>query len=301
MYQSINTNVNEKEKGVMIAIRPPRFPSSGISMVFKGEWFMSFVHVDGIDYIDPSVSLRWVVLVVVVVIAVIALVLLLLLLLWSAVVFSKGRISCRTEMHISIHANRNLTIAGYVLCAFGGVLFIFMLLGLFGSSYSNQCLLGSYVTCLVVILLVKVSHSNSRIFIPWLACVVSYDSNDDSASWTDNGADVNCQNENHEAISDGKKSNQWHEDDNRTTITAIYLGYFVIVTDDYVVFPFVHYWIVKIECFSISDRDVDLHLLGVETISELSRRKLANVDDRWTRTQYQESQGDTGEGFGVLK
>ncbi len=74
-------------------------------------------------------------------------------------------------MHISIHANRNLTIAGYVLCAFGGVLFIFMLLGLFGSSYSNQCLLGSYVTCLVVILLVKVSHSNSRIFIPWLACV----------------------------------------------------------------------------------------------------------------------------------
>jgi len=90
----------------------------GISMVFKGEWFMSFVHVDGIDYIDPSVSLR------------------------------------------------NLTIAGYVLCAFGGVLFIFMLLGLFGSSYSNQCLLGSYVTCLVVILLVKIGMS-IFIYLEW--------------------------------------------------------------------------------------------------------------------------------------
>jgi len=90
----------------------------GISMVFKGEWFMSFVHIDGIDYIEPSVSLR------------------------------------------------NLTIAGYVLCAFGGVLFIFMLLGLFGSSYSNQCLLGSYVTCLVVILLVKIGLS-IFIFLEW--------------------------------------------------------------------------------------------------------------------------------------
>jgi len=90
----------------------------GISMVFKGEWFMSFVHIDGIDYIEPSVSLR------------------------------------------------NLTIAGYVLCAFGGVLFIFMLLGLFGSSYSNQCLLGSYVTCLIVILLVKIGMS-IFIYLEW--------------------------------------------------------------------------------------------------------------------------------------
>ena len=61
--------------------------------------------------------------------------------------------------------DRNLTIAGYVLCAFGGVLFIFMLLGLFGSSYSNQCLLGSYVTCLIVILLVKVSYVTCLIVI----------------------------------------------------------------------------------------------------------------------------------------
>jgi len=90
----------------------------GMAMVFKGDWFMSFVHVDGIDYIDPSVSLR------------------------------------------------NLTIAGYVLCAFGGVLFIFMLLGLFGSSYSNQCLLGSYVTCLIVILLVKIGMS-IFIYLEW--------------------------------------------------------------------------------------------------------------------------------------
>jgi len=100
----------------------------GISMVFKGEWFMSFVHIDGIDYIEPSVSLR------------------------------------------------NLTIAGYVLCAFGGVLFIFMLLGLFGSSYSNQCLLGSYVTCLVVVLLVKIGLA-IFIFLEWRKYASSVEGN----------------------------------------------------------------------------------------------------------------------------
>lgn len=90
----------------------------GLSMVLKTEWFISFVHIEGLEYIDSSVS------------------------------------------------TRNLNIAGYTLIAFGGVLFIFMLLGLFGSSYSNQCLLGSYVTCIIVILIVKVAMS-VFIYLEW--------------------------------------------------------------------------------------------------------------------------------------